>query len=634
MGVYRGDGTTSSGLPVETYAVEAAASATAAAASASTASASAGNSAESADASAASAAAASTSETNAAASAAAALVSENNAATSEANAATSETNAAASEAAALAAYSGAAYLDADQTFTGKNIFFGNRMTSWTRGTTINVLGGGSDITLAGDGNMYEIHGAAGVLNTLDSATPAGTMITLEFWDNGMTIKNGATPPNSNYLSIYTQSLEDLHIDRYAAVQLLRCDNSDGEYWQVQSMSTMRLDQLHNLSPSKGALISGTTAGDYVMQSAGSTGQILTADSTQTAGLKWNSPAYAGRNLILNGDGAIYQRQAAATVSGAYHADRWQTIFSTSGALTSGQGTIAPTLAQSGLYLDTNVYAQVTTADASIAAGDYCFLQQQIEGYRFKPAVGKTLVLSFWVRSSLTGVHCVALRNSGTDRSYVAEYTVNAVDTWEYKTITVTAPTVTSGTWDLTTGTGLRVTFSLACGSTYQTTAGSWKTGSYLATSNQVNLLATIGNTLRITAVQLEAAPAATPFEQRPWDDVLRDCQRYYEKSYTYAIAPGTADNSGRSEGYVGADGHNCSPVHGEFRVTKRASPTVTWYSTNTGASGKVYNVTGAADATLTASYGTGDTATGFPYITAATTVGHLVRGQWDADAEL
>ncbi|WP_143435966.1 hypothetical protein [Hydrogenophaga sp. IBVHS1] len=170
-----------------------------------------------------------------------------------------------------------------------------------------------------------------------------------------------------------------------------------------------------------------------------------------------------------------------------------------------------------------------TADASVAAGDEAKIRQVIEGYNARDLIGRTFTLSFWVRSSKTGTHCVAFKNAGADRTYVATYTVSAADTWEKKSVTVTGGLITAGTWNWTTGVGLNVDFTLVCGSTFQTTAGAWQTGNFVGTSGQVNCLDNPSNLFAITGVQLEVGAVASPFEHRLYGHELALCHRYFQR---------------------------------------------------------------------------------------------------------
>jgi hypothetical protein len=205
------------------------------------------------------------------------------------------------------------------------------------------------------------------------------------------------------------------------------------------------------------------------------------------------------------------------------------------------------------------------------------MSQAVEGYNFLPLAQKAMTLSFWHKHTKTGTYCVSVRNSGLDRSYVAEYTQAVTDTWELATITVTASPA-AGTWLYTTGVGLWVDFTVLSGSTFQTTAGSWQSGNYSATSSQVNGLDATANNFRIALVQLEAGSVATEFESRTVQEELALCQRYYEKSFAQATVPAQA------AGLVGALMHFSPAAVGGcaqwfFATQKRATPTVVTYNT-------------------------------------------------------
>lgn len=296
-----------------------------------------------------------------------------------------------------------------------------------------------------------------------------------------------------------------------------------------------------------------------------------------------------KNRIINGKMDIAQRGTsfAAVADGAYTLDRWRFGNTSAAVVTISQQADVP----ADNEFQNSLRVAVTTADASIAAGDTCFISQRIEGYNVRDLIGRTFTLRFRARSSKTGVHCIALRNSGLNRSAVAEYTVNVANTWEDKTITLTGGLITAGTWDWTNGTGLEVCFVLAAGSTFQTTAGAWQTGNFLDTANQVNCLDSNTNIFAITGVQLERGAVDTPFEHRPYGAELALCQRYY--------ATGTYSWTGYQS--IGSGYGSLQP----FPVTMRAAPTMgntvsSSLNTNTltlapfGATGFLQNGTAAA----------------------------------------
>ena len=201
----------------------------------------------------------------------------------------------------------------------------------------------------------------------------------------------------------------------------------------------------------------------------------------------------------------------------------------------------------------------------------------IEGYNFADcnwgtANAKTVTLSFWVRSSLTGTFGGCVSNN-TDLFYPFTYTISAANTWEQKTVTVAG--YTSGTWNTTTGSGFAVQFTLAVGSTYQGTPFVWNSGQSSPTGI-TNILATNGATWYLTGVQLEVGSTATSFDYRSYGTELQLCQRYYQ--YYYG-ASGKMSQPASSGTYV------AMPVY--YKATMRATPTVTWNAPSLGTAGFV-----------------------------------------------
>lgn len=243
--------------------------------------------------------------------------------------------------------------------------------------------------------------------------------------------------------------------------------------------------------------------------------------------------FSNKNLIINGAFDIWQRGTSFSgVSGSqYFADRWGCILNGAMRFTVSRSTDVPTIAQAGRKFNYSLFADCTTADTSIAATEYFCLRHVIEGYNYAPLAEKTFTLSFWVKATKTGTYSVSAKPSSNNASCVLEYTINQADTWEFKTLTFPAPSASNGTWDYTNGWGIEFLWSLAQGSTYQTsTLGQWQNANYTASTNQVNACDSTANDFRITGVQMEKGNAATPFEERTIQTEMKLCHRYYRQN--------------------------------------------------------------------------------------------------------
>ena len=251
-----------------------------------------------------------------------------------------------------------------------------------------------------------------------------------------------------------------------------------------------------------------------------------ADGAITSAKLANPNVFMGRNRIINGAMMIDQRNAGAavTTSDSYPVDRFFVGNSTDGAFSAQQNSSSP----AGFINSTKI--TVTTADASVTTTQALQFRHIIEGTNvadlgWGTADAKTVTLSFWVRSSLTGTFGGAFNNSAFNRSYPFTYTISVADTWEYKTITV--PGDTSGTWLTTNGTGLNIRFGLGVGPDRSGTAGAWAGSSYISATGATSVIGTLNATWYITGVQLEVGSTATDFERRPYGMELALCQRYY-----------------------------------------------------------------------------------------------------------
>ena len=268
-------------------------------------------------------------------------------------------------------------------------------------------------------------------------------------------------------------------------------------------------------------------------------------SVSTTNLTVNGNSYpsdgllSNRNLVINGSMVVNQRgftgAAGATTDGAYTTDRFLIVQSHDGAVSAGQTSMNSTTGGNA-YADgfqNALFFNVTTADTSLAAGQYQLIQHRIEGYNVQGIKKGTVnaqpvTLSFWCRSTTTGTYIAELRDIDNGRFCSQAYIINVANTWEKKVLTF--PADTTGVFNNDNASSLEVYWWFAAGSTFSggTLATTWHTTSANRAVGQTNLLASAGNNFWLTGVQLEVGTVATPFERRSYGQELALCQRYYQ----------------------------------------------------------------------------------------------------------
>jgi len=204
-----------------------------------------------------------------------------------------------------------------------------------------------------------------------------------------------------------------------------------------------------------------------------------------------------RNRIINGDMRIDQRNAGASVTipatsaAIYTVDRFVLQSGSDAVFSAQQDTVAPTGFTNSLKLTT------TTADASLAAGQFTRARQSIEGFNtadlgWGTANAQAVTLSFWVRSSVTGTFGGSFRNSAGNRNYPFSYAISVANTWEQKTITVAGDT--SGTWLTNNGSGIELNWSLGTGTDLSGTANAWTATAALSVTGATGIAGTLSAT--------------------------------------------------------------------------------------------------------------------------------------------
>jgi len=273
-----------------------------------------------------------------------------------------------------------------------------------------------------------------------------------------------------------------------------------------------------------------------------------------------------RNRIINGNMLIDQRNAGASgTANGYTVDRWQYSGTQASKGTWGQSLNAvDALAATGQFY----YLGFQSSSAySVLSTDYFISIQSIEGcncidFQWGRPAAKTVTLSFWVYSSLTGSFGGAIKYYGQNISYPFLYSVPVANTWTYITVSIPGYTA-AGLPTASNGGALIVSLGLGVGTGQSATAGSWTTATnILSATGAVSVVGTSGATFYLTGVQLEVGTKATPYEMQIYSDQLAQCQRYYESVSGIALTSAYATFG--------------------MKVSKRVTPTIGLVSLSSG----------------------------------------------------
>ena len=284
---------------------------------------------------------------------------------------------------------------------------------------------------------------------------------------------------------------------------------------------------------------------------------------------------------------------------------------------------------------------VTTAENALDANDLVYIRYKVEGQDLVPlfnanGTGKNFVLSFYVKALQDGTYQVNIYKPTGPRFISKTYSITSSGAWQRIEIPFTGDTNTSGI-NNDTSSGFNIAWMLVAGTDYTSQGvlpnwGGWPGNSGFAGGQAVNLASSASNYFRITGIQLELGDEATDFEHKSFADELYACQRYYDKSYNYSTAPGTATQTGAVV-HTLSGSYNYAGFPLVFSRAMRASPTVTLYSTNNGNTGK--SSADSSDGPAQVSY-TGEKRT-FAYrgnSSSGTGANVFLRQHFQAEAEL
>jgi hypothetical protein len=411
---------------------------------------------------------------------------------------------------------------------------------------------------------------------------------------------------------------------------------DGAASAGAAVTFARGDHVHPTDTTRAPTASPTFTGSVVLPGNPTTSLQAAPKQYVDSAVAPLSNSLTFRNRLVNGNFAVDQRNegATVTVNGSYGPDKWK-LVTVAGKLSCVRVAPGQAVSHSGAVININSLSAYTSA-----AGDVQGLFQQVEAdcvadFWWGNASALPVVLSFWaaVASGVSGQYSVALRNTAGTRSYVT--TVNLTPATAYFQIPI--PGDTGGTWVQNgNAASMNVLFDAGCGSTYQTsTLNAWQNGNFIAATGAQKLCATNGAIIQLSNVQLEVGSVATPFEFLPPDVALARCQRYYEKSYPASTALGTVSNAGIMQAALaGLPSAIYTPsMWAFFKVPKRATPTVVFYSPG-GAVNKARDFVAGTDTTATPSAaGTCTTLFSLNIAANAAATSYNLGAHWTADAD-
>ena len=270
--------------------------------------------------------------------------------------------------------------------------------------------------------------------------------------------------------------------------------------------------------------------------------ILAATNTVEATSGPTGSPFGWRNKIVNGSCVVQQSFTTITQSAAGTTYTGPDQFAGAQIGTPGGSFAigASSLSYNGVVKPT-AFQQTAAAITNTTLGNsWAGIQYPIEGFNVYPLLGQPVTLSFIFAASIAGTYSVSIRDGSTSNSFVTSFTVASNIATRIVLPIATLPTTLSV--PNSSAAGLYINIGAINTGTYQaTTLNAWTSGSFSNAPGAVNWGATVGATIALTDLQLEAGtyPASvtpsgsTPtvavpvFESRPYQVELALCQRYY-----------------------------------------------------------------------------------------------------------
>ena len=293
------------------------------------------------------------------------------------------------------------------------------------------------------------------------------------------------------------------------------------------------------------------------------------------------------NVIINGAMNIFQRSTSETGVGAseiFVADRFKiTPNGTAGRLTVTQDSSAPSGFGHSMKLD------CTTADTSVAAGEFFIITHKMEGMNVQAFAkgtsdAKPFALSFYVKGNASATYVAELYDADNARQVSKSFTVGT----DWSRVELIFPADTTGAFDDDEASSLELYIWLHAGSNFTSGTLSETWSSVTNANRAVGISSFFDSTDRtffITGVQLET-DSVSAFKQEDVGTTLRKCRRYYR---TNPSLQGAMDNSNTNfvcMGFPGQDMRGGGATGAVIATSNKLHrPGVTFYNLNSSGHG-------------------------------------------------
>ena len=144
---------------------------------------------------------------------------------------------------------------------------------------------------------------------------------------------------------------------------------------------------------------------------------------------------------------------------------------------------------------------------------------------------RPVTISFWVQCNKTGNFTATLRNETSNKLISSVVTISSSNTWEYKTITFVGDTAAQIAVTINARWSLELWLDGGSNYTGGTVRTGWTTkdNADRGAGSTLNICSSTSNYFRISLLQVEMGPYATPFEFRTYGEYLHDCEYYFQK---------------------------------------------------------------------------------------------------------